>query len=112
MGHGETRAYWKFGAKAQTGITLWLSFDGQHFFVEQSDASVSRLARYLELKHFGSDLAAKPTNPGMLLNVIPSADGWAYVIMGGYGYESTAVSVWKYSPVGPQDTGLAYIFGC
>ena len=106
------RAYWKFGAKAQTGITLWLRFDGQHFFVEQSDASVSKLARYLELKELGSNLAANPDYAGMLLNVIPSADGWAYVIMGRRGYESTGVSVWKYSPLGPQDTGLAYIFGC
>jgi hypothetical protein len=106
------RAYWKVGAKAQTGITLWLRFDGQHFFVEQSDSSVSRSARYLELKEFGSDVAANPEYAGMLLNVIPSADGWAYVIMGRRGYESTGVSVWKYSPLGPQDTGLAYIFGC
>src|SRR5437870_10299873 len=41
------RAHWKVGARAQTGLTLWLRFDGQHFSVEQTDASVSRSARYL-----------------------------------------------------------------
>jgi hypothetical protein len=106
------RAYWRVGESVQTGLTLWLRFEGQHFFVEHTDASVSRLARYLELKEFGIDLAAKPEFAGMLLNVIPSADGWAFVIMGRRGYESTGVSVWKYSPVGPRDTGLRYVYGC
>jgi hypothetical protein len=48
----------------------------------------------------------------MLLNVIPAADGWAYLIMGQRGYEGAGVSVWKYSPAGLQDTGIAYGYGC
>ena len=106
------RAHWKVGARAQTGLTLWLRFDGLHFSVEQTDASVSRLARYLEFKDLGSQLAAQPEYAGMLLNVIPAADGWAYLIIGRRGYEGAGVSVWKYSPAGPRDTGIAYGYGC
>jgi hypothetical protein len=106
------RAYWRIGARAQIGLTLWVRFDGHHFSVEQTDGAVSRSARYLEMKDVGSDLAAQPEYAGMLLNVIPSPDGWAYVILGRRGYENVSVSVWKYSAVGPQDTGIAYSFGC
>src|SRR6266567_2398936 len=106
------RAYWKVGARAQTGLTLWLRFDGRHFSVEQTDASVSRSARYLEFKDLGSQLAAQPEYAGMLLNVIPASDGWAYLIIGRRGYEGGGVSVLKYSPAGPRDTGIAYGFGC
>jgi len=48
----------------------------------------------------------------MLLNVIPAADGWAYLIIGRRSYEGAGVSVWKYSPAGPRDTGIAYRYGC
>ena len=106
------RAYWKIGARAHTGLTLWLRFDGQHFSVEQTDATISRLARYLEFKNLGPQLAAQPEYAGMLLNIVPAADGWAYVIMGRRGYESAVVSVWKYSSAGPRDTGIAYSYGC
>jgi len=106
------RAYWKIGARAQTGLTLWLRFDGQHFSVEQTDATISRLARYLEFKDLGPQLAAQLEYAGMLLNIVPAADGWAYVIMGRRGYESAVVSVWKYSSAGPRDTGIEYSYGC
>ena len=106
------RAYWKIGARAQTGLTLWLRFDGQRFSVEQTDATISRLARYLEFKDLGLQLAARPEYAGMLLNVVPAADGWAYVIIGRRGYENAVVSVWKYSPAGPRDTGIGYSYGC
>ena len=45
---------------------------------------------------------------GILLNVIEGADGWSYLIIGQRWYESIGVSVWKYSPEGPQDTGIRY----
>jgi len=106
------RAHWKVGATAQTGLTLWLRYNGQHFSVEQTGASVSRLARYLEFRDLGSQLAAQPEYPGMLLNVIPAPDGWAYLIIGRRFYEGAGVSVWKYSPAGPRDTGIAYGYGC
>jgi hypothetical protein len=73
---------------------------------------VSRLAPYLAEKDVGPDSAARPEFAGTLLNVISSADGWAYVVMGRRGYESFDVSVWKYSPAGPLDTGIAYGYGC
>jgi hypothetical protein len=106
------RAYWQVGSIAQAGMTLWLRFDGRHFSVEQADASISRFARYAELKSVGSDIAARPEYAGMLLNVIPASDGWAYLIMGVRGYESIKVSVLKYSPNGPRDTGIGYAYGC
>jgi hypothetical protein len=106
------RAYWVIGPRAQTGLTLWIRFDGKSFSVESSDAGVSRFARYIEAKGMGLDIAARPEYAGTLLNVIPARDGWAHVIMGRRGYESVEVSVWKYSPVGPQDTGLQYLYGC
>jgi hypothetical protein len=106
------RAYWTVGARSQTGLTLWIRFDGTSFSVERSDASVSRFARYAEAKSMGLDIAARPEYAGTLLNVIPAADGWAYLITGGRGYESAGVSVWKYSPLGPQSTGVRYGYGC
>ncbi len=106
------RAHWKVGARAQTGLTIWLRFDGRRFSVEQTEASGSRLARYLEFKDLGSQLAAQPEYAGMLLNVIPAADGWAYLIIGRRSYEGAGVSVWKNSPAGPRDTGIAYGYGC
>ena len=36
---------------------------------------------------------------------IPAADGWAYLIIGRRSYEGAGMSVWKYSPAGPLDTG-------
>jgi len=106
------RAYWVIGPRAQTGLTLWIRFDGTSFSVERSDAGVSRFAQYAEAKEMGLDFAAQPEYAGALLNVIPAADGWAYLIMGVRGYESAGVSVWKYSPFGPQDTGVRYGYGC
>lgn len=106
------RAYWAIGPRAQTGLTLWIRFDGASFSVERSDAGVSRFARYGEAKNMGLDIAARPEYAGTLLNVIPAGDGWSYLIMGERGYESAGVSVWKYSPVGPEDTGVQYAYGC
>ena len=48
----------------------------------------------------------------MLLNVIAAYDGWAYIIMGQRGYEGAGVSVFKYSPTGPREVGIAYNYGC
>ena len=106
------RAYWQVGSIAQTGMTLWLRFDGRHFSVEQADASASWAARVAEMQSTGSDIAARPEYAGMLLNVIPASDGWAYLIMGVRGYERMQVSVMKYSPNGPRDTGIGYSYGC
>jgi hypothetical protein len=105
------RAYWQVGPIAQAGMTLWLRFDGRNFSVEQADASVSRSARAAEMQSSGTDIAARPEYAGMLLNVIPASDGWAYLIMGMRGYESVKVSVMKYSPNGPRDTGIGYTYG-
>jgi len=106
------RAHWVMGATAERGLTLWVHHAGRTFQVERSDAAVSRLAPYLAKKDVGLDIAARPEFAGTLLNVIPSPDGWAYVVMGRRGYESFGVSVWKYSPAGPLDTGIAYGYGC
>jgi hypothetical protein len=103
------RAYWQVGSIAQAGMTLWLRFDGRNFSVEQAGAY--NFARYAELQSLGSDIAARPEYAGMLLNVIPASDGWAYLIMGMRGYESIKVSVMKYSPNGPRDTGIGYTYG-
>ena len=107
------RAHWVMGAMAERGVTLWIRHAaGRAFQVERSDAAVSRLAPYLVKKDVGTDSAARPEFAGTLLNVIPSPDGWAYVVMGRRGYESFGVSVWKYSPAGPLDTGIGYGYGC
>jgi hypothetical protein len=106
------RAHWAMGASAERGLTLWIRYAGRRFQVERSDAAVSRLAPYLAKKDAGPDSAARPEFAGTLLNVIASADGWTYVVMGRRGYESFGVSVWKYSPAGPIDTGIAYGYGC
>jgi hypothetical protein len=107
------RAHWVMGATAERGLTLWVRHTaGRTFQVERSDAAVSRLASYLAKKDVGVDIAARPEFAGTLLNVIPSPDGWAYVVIGQRGYESFGVSVWKYSPAGPLDTGIAYGYGC
>jgi hypothetical protein len=106
------RAHWAVGGNAERGLTLWVRYAAGRFQVERSDAAVSRLAPYLAAKDVGSDIAARPEFAGTLLNVIPSSDGWAFVVMGHRGYESFSVSVWKYSPVGPLDTGIAYGYGC
>jgi len=106
------RAYWTVGLRAQTGLILWIRFDGEHFSVEQTDASASSLARYLELKDLGPSAAAHADHAGMLLNVVPAAEGWAYLITGRRGYENVDVSVWKYSSVGPHDAGIRYRYGC
>jgi hypothetical protein len=105
------RAYWKVGPRAQTGLTLWVRFDGEHFSVEQTDAALNVMVREREFKDW-LDIAAQPEFGGILLNVIPDEDGWAYVILGNRGYESISVSVWKYSALGLQDTGIGYPYGC
>ena len=107
------RAHWVMGARAERGLTLWIRHvAGRTFHVERSDAAVSRLAPYLAKMDVGPDSAARPEFAGTLLNVIPAPDGWAYVVMGRRGYESFGVSVLKYSPAGPLDTGIAYGYGC
>ena len=106
------RAFWASRGVAQTGLTLWIRDDGERFHVERSNAAVSRMARFGEFRSFASNLAEIPAYAGMLLNVMPSSDGWAYVVLGYRGYENIAVTVWKYSPDGPRDTGLAYAHGC
>lgn len=104
------RAHWALNGLARIGLTLWIRFDGRSFVVEQSSAAVSRMARYMR-RIFGNT-AERPEFAGMLLNVIPQPDGWAYVIMGRSGYESSSVTVRKYSPNGPMDTGIVYAHGC
>lgn len=104
------RAYWSLHGVARTGMTLWIRFDGTHFVVERTDAQVSRYAGLDTF--FGSAPAARPDLVGMLLNVIPSADGWAYIVMGNAYYEGSGITVWKYSPFGPMFTGLEYGHGC
>lgn len=107
------RAHWAIGGSAERGLTLWIRYAaGRRFQVERSDAAVSRLAPYLAQKEVALDSAARPEFAGTLLNVIPAPDGWAYVVIGQRGYESFGVSVWKYSPAGPLDTGIAYGYGC
>lgn len=106
------RAFWTLDGVAQTGLTLWMRFDGSRFTVERSNAGVSRMAQFWEMTIFGSNLAEQPEHAGMLLNVIPAPDGWAYVIIGQMGYESMAVTVCKYSPDGPVETGIGYSHGC
>jgi hypothetical protein len=106
------RAYWTADSKAQTGLTLWMRFDGHHFEVEQTDAAILWFARYLEQKDIATNVASRADYAGMLLNVIAADDGWAYIIMGQQGYESQGEWVLKYSPTGPRDTGIAYRFGC
>ena len=87
-----------------------MRFDGRHFEVEQTDAGITRFAR-IELVRTGT-IASRADYAGMLLNVIAADDGWAYIIMGRQGYESQGVWVYKYSPTGPRETGIAYGFGC
>jgi hypothetical protein len=106
------RAFWALGGDAQIGLTLWIRFDGSRFTVERSNAGVSRMAQFREMKIFGSNIAAQPDHAGMLLNVIPAPDGWAYVIMGQSGYESMTVTVYKYSSDGPVETGIRDSHGC
>jgi hypothetical protein len=106
------RAYWALDGAAQTGLTLWLRFDGSRFIVERSNAGVSRMAQFREMRIFGPNIAEQPGHAGMLLNVIPAPDGWAYIIMAQSGYESSAVTVYKYSPYGPVETGIVDSHGC
>jgi hypothetical protein len=106
------RAYWTASSKAQTGLTLWMRFDGHHFEVEQTDAAILWFARYLEKKELGTDVASRADYAGVLLNVIPAGDGWAYIIMGQQGYDGAGVTVLKYSPTGPREAGIAFSFGC
>jgi hypothetical protein len=104
------RAYWTADSKAETGLTLWMRFDGHHFQVEQADAGITRFAR-IELVRTGTT-ASRADYAGMLLNVIAADDGWAYIIMGQQGYEGQGVWVYKYSPTGPREAGIEYRFGC
>ena len=97
---------------AQTELTLWTRFGGHHFEVEQTDAAILWFARYLEQKDMATNVASRADYAGMLLNVIAADDGWAYIIMGQQGYDSQGVRVFKYSPTGPRDPGIAYSHGC
>ena len=89
-----------------------MRFDGHHFEVEQTDAAIRWFAWYMEKKDLGTDIASRADYAGMLLNVIAADDGWAYIIMGQRGYEGAGVSVFKYSPTGPHEAGIAYSYGC
>ena len=104
------RAYWALHGVARTGLILWIRFDGSRFVVERTDAHVSRYAGLDTF--FGSAPAARPDLGGMLLNVIPAEDGWAYILMGDAVYEAAGITVWKYSPFGPVSMGLEYVHGC
>jgi len=103
------RAHWIAGGRAQTGILLWIRFQGNRFVVENTDASVSAASLYGD-SELGPDAAAGSSS-GALLNVIPSHNGWSYVIMGSQRYESFGVSLSKYTPDGPQDVGVGYSCG-
>ena len=105
------RAHWTVGRKTATELSLWMRWNGTRAVVEQTDAWLSKFASYAEAKSIGS-VAANPEFAGLVLNIVPAADGWAYVIVGRRGYESVSVSVLKYSPDGPRDTGVAYSYGC
>jgi len=106
------RAHWALDRQAFFGMTFWIRFDGRTFTIEQTDASVARFAMYAEGKWMGSALAADPGSAGTLLNVAPSPDGWAYVIVGQRGYEGFGVTVLKYSPDGPLPAFIHYGAGC
>jgi hypothetical protein len=103
------RAYWT-PSPPPVGITLWLRFDGKSFIVEGTDARVSRFALMRETKDF--DLGGSPEYGGVILNVVPARDGWALILQGATGYEGKGVSLLKYSPVGPRNTGVGFGYGC
>ena len=65
-----------------------------------------------DLRISNSPGAANPYFAGVVLNVVPAPDGWSNVIVGRSGYESRRISVLKYSPDGPRDTGIVYSYGC
>ena len=80
------------------------------FVVERTDAGVSQLARFDEM--FRPNVAESPAAAGLLLNVIPGADGWARLIFGYVGYESRGVTVSQYTPQGPIAIGVLHGSGC
>jgi hypothetical protein len=92
------------------GLSLWLRVNGNDFVVESADASVTRFALMSETRDL--DLSNDPEYGGVVVNVAPSADGWAYLLVGSRGYESRGVALMKYSPFGPQDTGRGIGYGC
>ena len=93
-------------------MTLWICLDQSGFSVEKTDMSDSRFRATSEFQLTGLDLAARPEFAGALFNVIPSNDGWPYVVVGLAGYEGASVYAWKYSARGPQDVGIEYGYGC
>lgn len=106
------RAHWALDKRALFGMTFWIRYDGHAFIIEQTDAGVARFALYAEAKDMGPAIAADPDSAGTLLNVAPSPDGWASIIVGRRYYEGFAVSVLKYSPDGPLPAGIRYAAGC
>jgi len=99
------RAAWTAGTQSRH-MSFWLRSDGGEFIVEQTDAWEARQRR-LNPKMFGRrDFLPK------ILNVVPSPDGWSYVIVGRTGYESISISALKYGPRGLEHTGIAYTYGC
>ena len=103
------RAHWTVAGASHVGMTLWIRFDGHRFTVERTDATVTLRS------HYGSEGIGDLTAPragGSLLNVIPSGDGWAYLIEDSFGYEAAEIAVWKYGPDGPMETGIAWGTGC
>jgi hypothetical protein len=105
------RAYWTVGARSQIGMTLWMRRDGENFAVEHTDTSITTASRMMELKE-DLRLAANSHYAGILLNVVPADDGWAYLLMGQGGYEYWGVSALKYTPLGPMPTGIHWGHGC
>ncbi len=99
------RAAWTAGNQS-LHMSFWLRSEGRGFIVEQTDAWVARQSR-LGPAMFGN----RDFSP-LILNVVPTADGWSYVIVGRRGYESISIFALKYSPAGPEHTGIAYSYGC
>ena len=87
-------------------MSFWLRSEGREFTVEQSDAWGARQSR-LNPDMFGN----RDFSP-LILNVVPAADGWSYVIVGQRGYESVSIVGLRYSPAGLVHTGIAYGDGC
>jgi hypothetical protein len=106
------RARWAAaGSQHWIGLSLWLRAHGDDFLVEAIDASATRFAEMPESRVFET-VVGNPVFAGVILNVVPAADGWASVIVGRRGYESRSADVLKYSPDGPIATGVAVWEAC
>ncbi|HEY2906857.1 MAG TPA: hypothetical protein VGJ29_13230 [Vicinamibacterales bacterium] len=99
------RAAWTAGNQS-LHMSFWLRSDGREFIVEQTDAWWARQSRLNPGMFGGRDFSP------LILNVVPAADGWSYVIVGRRWYESISISALKYSAAGLKHTGIAYSYGC